>query len=71
MKTWAIAGVLMMGMTGTGHAQDSGAIKLPPPETAGGMPLMQALQARHSTREFSGKPLPPQVLATCCGQPLA
>jgi len=27
------------------------------------MPLMQALKARHSTREFSSKPLPPQLLS--------
>jgi SagB-type dehydrogenase family enzyme len=53
----------MMGMMGTGHAQDTGAIKLPPPETAGGMPLMQALKARHSTRVFAGMPLPPQLLS--------
>jgi SagB-type dehydrogenase family enzyme len=53
----------MMSMMGTGQAQDSGTIKLPPPETAGGMPLMQALKARHSTREFGSRPLPPQVLS--------
>ncbi|HJX57598.1 MAG TPA: nitroreductase family protein, partial [Thiobacillus sp.] len=52
-----------MSMTGTGLAQESGTIKLPPPETEGGMPLMQALKARHSTREFGSKPLPPQVLS--------
>jgi SagB-type dehydrogenase family enzyme len=63
MKGWRLVGVLMMSMMGTGQAQETGAIKLPPPETAGGMPLMQALKARHSTREFSSKPLPPQVLA--------
>jgi nitroreductase len=27
------------------------------------MPLMQALKARHSTREFAGRPLPLQVMA--------
>jgi len=48
---------------GTGLAQEPGAIKLPPPETAGGMPLMQALKVRHSTREFCKQPLPPQVLS--------
>lgn len=63
MKGWRLAGVLMMSVMGTGQAQETGAIKLLPPETAGGMPLMQALKARHSTREFSSKPLPPQVLA--------
>lgn len=57
------AGVLMMSMTGTGLAQESATLKLPPPETAGGMPLMQALKARHSTREFGSQPLPPQVLS--------
>ncbi len=63
MEIWQIVGVLMMSVTGSGLAQETGTIKLPPPETAGGMPLMQALQARHSTREFGSKPLPPQVLS--------
>lgn len=63
MKIWAYAGVLMMSAMASGLAQETGTIKLPPPETAGGMPLMQALKARHSTREVSGKPLPAQVLA--------
>lgn len=52
-----------MGMTGTGQARETGAIRLPPPETAGGMPLMQALKARHSTRAFGSQPLPPQLLS--------
>lgn len=63
MNTWMAAGLFMMGMTGSGLAQDAGSIKLPPPETAGGMPLMQALQARRSSREFAGRPLPPQLLS--------
>jgi len=37
-------------------------VTLPPAQTAGGMPLMQALKARHSTREFSDKALPAQTL---------
>ncbi|OJW91375.1 MAG: nitroreductase [Thiobacillus sp. 65-1402] len=53
----------MMSMTGSGLAQDAGTTRLPPPETAGGMPLMQALQARHSTRAFGSQPLPPQLLS--------
>jgi SagB-type dehydrogenase family enzyme len=52
-----------MSMTVTGLAQESGTIKLPPPETEGGMPLMQALKARHSVRELDSKPLPQQVLS--------
>ena len=38
-------------------------IILPAPQTDGGKPLMQALKARQSTREFSSEKLPPQVLA--------
>jgi len=38
-------------------------IKLPPPQTEGGKPLMQALKERHSTREFSARALPQQVLS--------
>lgn len=63
MQWWRYVGVFMMSMMGTGLAQETGVIKLPPPETAGGMPLMQALKARHSTRAFGSKPLPPQVLS--------
>ena len=38
-------------------------IKLPPPDMAGGMPLMQALKERRTIREFSPTPLPEQVLS--------
>jgi len=37
--------------------------KLPPPKMSGGMPLMQALRLRHSTREYGDRPLPAQVLS--------
>lgn len=63
MRWMPLVGVLMMSMTGSAAAQENATIRLPPPDTAGGMPLMQALMTRHSTREFSAKPLPPQVLA--------
>jgi len=63
MKLWHVVGVAMMGVMGSGLAQEFGTIKLPPPETAGGMPLMQALKARQSSREFSSQPLPPQQLS--------
>src|SRR4030065_917811 len=56
-------GLLMMGMTEAGLAQDTTAIKLPPPEMAGGKPLMQALRERRSTREFDSRELPPQLLS--------
>lgn len=54
--------MLMMGMT-TGSATGAETMQLPPVPTSGGMPLMEALKARHSTREFDARPLPAQVLA--------
>jgi len=44
-------------------AQTSPAIQLPPPVTQGGMPLMQALAGRHTSREFASAPLPLQTLS--------
>ena len=43
--------------------QSPTAIELPAPESAGGMPLMEALARRHSSREFDARELPPQVLS--------
>jgi nitroreductase len=39
------------------------AIVLPAPRGEGGKPLIEALRLRRSTREYSGQPLPPQVLS--------
>ncbi len=44
-------------------AQDLQPIALPKPQTTGGMPLMDALSARKTTREFSADKLPLQVLS--------
>ncbi|MFB3778376.1 MAG: SagB/ThcOx family dehydrogenase [Bryobacteraceae bacterium] len=44
-------------------AQEAQLIALPKPQTTGGMPLMQALNERKSTREFGAEKLPQQVLA--------
>ena len=44
-------------------AQQLQPVDLPAPQTTGGMPLMQALKARHSTREFSSRKLPLQELS--------
>jgi len=38
-------------------------VSLPKPDTSGGMPLMRALKARKSSRLFSKRPLPDQVLS--------
>lgn len=63
MGMWRVMGVLMMSVMASALAQETGTIDLPPPDTAGGVPLMQALKARHSTREFARKPLPLKVLS--------
>src|SRR5579883_1239900 len=39
------------------------AVGLPSPRQSGGMPLFDAIKARHSTREFSSRPLPLSVLS--------
>lgn len=44
-------------------AQEAQPVALPKPQITGGMPLMQALNERKSTREFSVEKLPQQVLA--------
>jgi len=36
---------------------------LPPPRKSGGMPLISALQQRHSTREYSDREIPKQLLS--------
>ena len=38
-------------------------ISLPPPETRGGLPLMEALARRHSSREFAPDALPLPLLS--------
>jgi len=44
-------------------AQELRPIQLPTPETAAGMPLMQALSQRKTTRAFEDKPLPLKTLS--------
>ena len=45
------------------YAQESKLIKLPAPQIEGGKPLMQALKERKSSREFSLKELPLQIIS--------
>lgn len=63
MNKWMVVGLFMMSVMGNGWTQETDAIKLPPPQMESGKPLMQVLKERHSTREFSTKPLPQQVLS--------
>jgi nitroreductase len=45
------------------NAQELKPIQLPKPQVTGGMPLMQALAERKTTRAFQDKPLPLQTLS--------
>jgi nitroreductase len=45
------------------NAQELKPIELPKPQVTGGMPLMQALAQRQTTRAFQDKPLPSQTLS--------
>ena len=56
-----VAGVFVL--TAVLAAQDPTPLKLPAPKMDGGMPLMQALKARHSEREFGAAKLSPQALS--------
>jgi SagB-type dehydrogenase family enzyme len=62
MRAWMWLSVVLFGMA-TAMAKDADMLKLPPPQTTGGKPLMQALQERHSAREFAARPLEPQLLS--------
>jgi len=44
-------------------AQELPPIVLPPPRQQGGMPLIEALRARHSTREYANRALSTQTLS--------
>lgn len=57
-----VGGVALAATHGFG-AQAQPAMKLPPAQTVGGMPLMQALSQRRTTRMYADRPLPPQVLS--------
>jgi SagB-type dehydrogenase family enzyme len=57
MRTATLAAALPLCLL----AADS--IALPPPQTSGGRPLMQALKARSSARDFKPDPLPEQMLS--------
>ena len=54
---------LVITLIGAAGADDLQPIQLLPPQIDGGKPLMQALQKRSTSREFSPDLLPPQVLS--------
>jgi hypothetical protein len=53
----------VVGLSFTCAAQDLKPIALPKPVTTGGKPLMECLQERHSSREFSTDALPLQKVS--------
>jgi len=53
--------IACLALPGIGIAQD--VIKLPAPDTSGGVPLMKALKERKTARSFDTKPLPQQTLS--------
>jgi len=55
--------LLAFAPTPVAFAEEVLPMKLPPPQTEGGKPLMQALRERRSTREFSPEKLPVQTLS--------
>jgi nitroreductase len=59
----AVLAVVLVGAAATALAQDLPPLVLPAPITEGGKPLMVALKARSSAREFSGEKLPLQTLS--------
>ena len=55
--------IVVMLLAVSVFAGEQRTIQLPKPDMSGGKPLMQALKERKSSREFSSKPLPVQVLS--------
>lgn len=59
LSAMIILGVLATCVSGALTAAEPGEpIQLPPPDTSGGMPLMQALKNRMSTKEFVAQTIP-------------
>ncbi len=61
MRNWLIA--VLFSVIPLAAAQEAKTITLPKPRTSGGMPLMQALAERQTTRDFSEEKLSPQMLS--------
>lgn len=64
-KTSVLAGLVLatIGFSLSLAAQGLKPVKLPPPQTDGGRPLMQVLKDRKSNREFGPAALSPQTLS--------
>jgi SagB-type dehydrogenase family enzyme len=62
-KKFLVSCLSLLLCTGAALGAKLETIKLLPPQMKGGMPLMQALKNRKSSRVFSNKELPPQMLS--------
>jgi nitroreductase len=58
-----VALVVLLAAASAAYAQTLSPIALPAPVMDGGKPLMSALKARSSSREFGADPIPPQTLS--------
>jgi nitroreductase len=58
-----LAGAALAAAPAVVAAQDLKPLELPRPRSEGGMALTKALELRRSTREYSDRPLPAQVLS--------
>jgi SagB-type dehydrogenase family enzyme len=63
VRFWRVAGLAVMLGSPAGFAGEVKPLVLPPPQTDGGKPLMQALKGRRSTRAFRPDRLSPQTLS--------
>lgn len=61
-KKLAVAVAFLLGFATIAQAEEV-VRKLPAPQTKGGIPLMEAITARKSTREFSAKKIDDQTLS--------
>jgi len=58
-----VASGLLVATTAAPKNEDSRRVKLPASRQEGGRPLLAALKLRRSIREYSDRPLPPEVLS--------
>jgi nitroreductase len=62
-STGILASAALAAAPSMAAAQALKPIDLPPPRSEGGQPLIAALKRRRSTREYSDRPLPTQILS--------
>lgn len=62
LLVFSLAAILFLGSASLPADEDT-IIPLPPPQTSGGKPLMQALKERKSSREFASQKLPLSMIS--------